>query len=128
MSNKIISSATVTINNVTISIVANSLKYTEGKGEQSVRVASSGGGRVQLCYADNAETKFSKVMFDLLPTPANIDFLRNWKNNENNNVVSFTSHDGFSRSVTQAALVNDYEVNLSADGVIPAEFHGNATV
>ena len=122
-----VSNPQVVINNIAVPVVPNSVKYTEGTGEQNVRVQSAGGGNVDTVYSDNVETHVSKVMFTLINTPANIKLAREWKKNRNANAISITG-DGLNRSFSGMAIINDYEVNLGADTVIDLEFNGNPAV
>jgi hypothetical protein len=122
-----ITTPSVIINNVTIAILPNSLNYTEGFGEQSMRTQSAGGGSVDVVYSDNAESKMSSVNFDMINTAENIALARSWKANLNQNAISVVA-PGFSRNFSNMALVSDYSVELSADGKISLEFMGNAAV
>lgn len=122
----------VVINNEPVSVVPNSVKYTEGAGEQTMRAASTGGGGVQQVFSNNIETNFSKVMFSVYNDIDTIGDLRNWKKNSNQNVVVITGKtpDGktLRRTFNQAAMLNDYEVALGADTTIDVEFSSNAAV
>lgn len=124
---------TVVVNNVTIAVVPNSVKYTEGLGEQNMRAASSGGGSVEQVFSRNIENNFSMVSFSVFNSPANIATARVWKTNENQNVISISGtvtdngvSSTFSRSFTNAAILNNYEVNLGADTEIELEFQSDA--
>lgn len=117
----------VTINNIAVAVVPNSVKYDEGLGEQSQRVQSAGGGNVEVVYDDNVETHVSKVMLQLTNTAENIDLARTWKKNGNANVVAITGND-LARSFPSCALVNQYEVALGSDGVLELEFCGAPAV
>lgn len=118
-----ISTPTIVVNNIVLPIVPNSAVYTEGQGEQNYRAQSAGGGSVQGVYSDNAESKFSTFKCSVFNTAENINFLRAIKANGNNNAITITD-TGFSRSITQAALTNNYEVNLGADTTVDIEFSG----
>lgn len=111
----------VVINNVAIPVVPNSVRFTEGKGEQTQRVQSAGGGQVTPVYSDNVETHISKIMMSMINTPSNIELVREWKSNKNANAMSITG-DEFQRSFSYVALTNDYEVALGSDGVLELEF------
>jgi hypothetical protein len=126
-----LSDATVLVNDEVAAIVPNSLKFTEGFGEQDVRAASVGGGAVEQVYSNNVETALSKVMFDLHVTPQNIALARSWKAGKNRNVVAIagSTDDGdVTRTVTQAAMTNDPEVEIASEGVLSVEFMGNKAV
>lgn len=127
MASVAISTPSVIVNNLPTLIVPNSLKYTEGLGEQNMRTQSSGGGTVDIVYSDNAQSKMSKVTFDVINTSDNIALVRQWKTNLNQNAISIIG-TGFSRNFSNMALTSNYEVTLGADTVIALEFMGNAAV
>lgn len=122
----------VRINDETISIVPNTFNPTLGGGEINVRAASAGGNSIDPVHTANAETKISTWMFEIYSTPANIRNIKGWQNGIGQNTVAGieTLGDGtsISLSLTQASLVNDPELNLSADGTISLEFKGAQTV
>jgi hypothetical protein len=111
----------VEVNNVSVGILPNSIVYDEGLGEQVVRVFSAGGGNVQTAFANNVETNLGMVKFSLIPTSYNVNLVRGWKTNGNNNVVTLSDNE-FTRTFRQAALTNRYEVGISVDGQIDVEF------
>jgi hypothetical protein len=126
-----LSDATVLVNDEVIMIVANSLKYTEGFGEQTVRAGSVGGGAVEQIYSRDVESSLSKIMFDLHTTPANVKLARTWKANANENVVQIagkTTEGDVTRTFTQAAFTGDPEIEISTEGVIGIEFMSNAAI
>jgi len=122
----------IVVNNEPVAVVPNSVKYTEGDGEQTMRAASTGAGGVQQVYSQNIETNFSKIMFELFNDIDSIEDLRGWKKNSNMNVVVLTGKtpDGkvLRRTFNQSAVLNDYEVNLGADTTINVEFSSNSAV
>ncbi len=121
----------VTVNNNPIAIIPNTVKYTEGKGEQTLRAASLGGGNTEQVYAHNVETNFSMVMFEMPSTVDNINQAREWKTNLNQNLVQIagsTPEGQITRTFSQAAILNDYEVELGSETNITVEFKSNAAV
>lgn len=123
----------VTVNNIVVKVVPNSVKYTEGLGAQNIRAASSGGSSVEQVYSKNVEENFSKVMFEIFNTVEDIESARTWKANNNQNVISITGtvtqngvESTITRSFTNAAILNDYEVALGADTTVPLEFQSDA--
>ena len=126
-----LSDAAVLVNDEVVAIVPNSLKYTEGLGEQSVRAASVGGGAVEQVYSRDLETALSKCMFDIHTTPANVKLARSWKTNANQNVVQIagsTSEGDMTRTFTQAAMTGDPEIEIGSEGMINIEFQSNAAI
>lgn len=122
---------TVLVNNEPVAVVPNSVAYTEGLGEQEQRAASVGEGRVEAVYSRNLETSIAMVKFSLFVTPESIELARQWKAGQNGNVVQIagsTLEGSVERTFSQAALVNDYEVNIGADGEIELEFKGAVSV
>lgn len=122
-----ITSTQVTVNNTTISIVPNSFSYTEGFGEQSVTVQSAGGSSRENVYQDDISKKYSTLKWEMYPTAENISIIRSWKANADANAVSFIEPgDGsFHRYGNNAALINDYEVNLGYEKTIAVEFRSD---
>ncbi len=115
----------VEVNGLSVAIVPNSLSFTGGGGEQTVKSQSAGGESVEQVFFDNAESKFSMVKFDLYSTDDNIANARIWKFNLDNSAISITGGPGSNthRVFNQAALTNDYEVNLKNEGIFSLEFH-----
>lgn len=129
MASRSISVPSVVINNLPVGIVPNSLNFTEGLGEQSMRTQSAGGGSVDVVYSLNAESLMSQVNFSLINTAANADLVRGWKTNLNLNAISIIDqYSGFTRNFANMAVTNNYTVELGADGVIAIEFKGDAAV
>lgn len=122
-----LSNPTVLINNLAVAVVPNSVTYTQGKGEQTVRVQSAGGGSVQSVFSNNVETNLSTVKMSLFPTAENIALIDGWKDNGNSNAISITA-TGLTKSFANAALINDYEVSLGSDTQIDIEFKTDAAV
>lgn len=125
-----ISTPTVVVDGVNLAIVPNSLMFTEGFGEQDVKVQSSGGGQVQPIVTLDVTTSLSRVAMQVVNTAANIQQLRQIKSDSANfHVVSFFDNTvGFIRTVQQAILTSDYEVGLGADTPISIEFKGAPSV
>lgn len=123
--------AAVVVNNEAVAIMPNTLMFKEGLGEQNVRAASVGSGKVEQVYARNVETSVGAVKFELPTTPENIKLARAWKANQNQNVVQVagsTPEGEVTRTFTGAALVTDYEVNVGSETSIEVEFHTNPAI
>jgi hypothetical protein len=125
-----VSTPRVVLNNQTIFIVANSLSYTDGKGERSVTAQSAGNGVSSIVFAENAETFMSMVKFKILPTASNIDILDTARNNLSNNVIviDFQDGSGETRSFTNMTITNNPEYALGQDQDIEVEFQGDPAV
>jgi hypothetical protein len=119
--------ATLIIDNNVVGYVPNTLKFTEGFGEQSVRVQTGGGGSVQQVVADDVSMKQSSVMFEVEPTAANISLIRSIKNNQDGHVITIST-TGLTRTITGAVLTSNYEVSLGTEETIQLEFIGNPSV
>ncbi len=126
----VISAPSIIVNNEPVSIVPNSVVYTEGFGEQNVRAASTGGGQVEQVYSENVEMSFSKVKFEIFNDANSVALARKWKANRNLNVVQIAggAPDGTSieRSFQNAGILNDYDVNLGSETTIEIEFKSDA--
>lgn len=126
-----VSDPAIIVNNDVIAVEANSVEYTEGFGEQSVRAASTGGGGVEPVFSNDVGTNISMVKFSIPATVDNVALARSWKAGLNANVVQLagsTAEGRITRTFTQAAIVNDYAVPLTADGVIELEFMSKAAI
>ena len=64
---KPLSNIAVSVNNDPIAIVPNSVSYTEGFGEQTMRAASVGGASVEQVFSQDLESTFSMVKFEIYP-------------------------------------------------------------
>jgi hypothetical protein len=126
-----LSNGSVLVNNDVVAIIPNTLTYTEGLGEQSIRAASAGGNQTEQVFSDNVEMRYSTIKFELPSTITNIEKLRQWKQNKNQNLVQIqgrTADGTLSRTFSQAALLTDYEVPLTNDGNITVEWRSNPAV
>ena len=124
-----ISDIGIDVNDVRISIVPNSFEGDEGLGEQDVLVQSAGGGIVTQVFSNNVETNLGAFKFDMRATVANLELIRGWKANRNQNVVAAmaTTPDGnFKRTYQNAVIVNNYKIPVSADGVVSLEWKADA--
>lgn len=126
-----LSNAQVLVNNDVVAIIPNTLTFTEGLGEQSIRAASSGGAQSEQVFSDNIEMRYSTVKFEIPPTVENISKAREWKINKNQNLVQIagrTADGTVTRTFSQAALLTDYEVPLTSDGNITLEWRANPAI
>ena len=128
MSRRKISNPSLVMNNLAISIVANTFSYTEGLGEQDVVVQTAGGGSIQTVFTDNVEMRYSDIKFEMQNTVENIDLIRTWKINENTNGMTGTDKDGWTRTFNSVVLTSNYEVNLGSDTTISLEFKSDAAI
>ena len=123
--------AAVLANNEAIGIMPNTLMYTEGFGEQSVRAVSIGDGKTEQVFARNLETNFSTLKFELPTTPENIELARSWKAAGNENVFQIAGSAGgqeITRTFSQAVLINDYEVEIGTETTISIEIRSNSAI
>lgn len=118
------------VNGLSVAIVPNSLTYTEGKGEQTVKAQSAGGASSESVFFNNAETLLSMLKFELFSTDKNIELARIWKTSANNNICTWSGgpNSDTQRAIKSAALTNNYEVELKNEGIISLEFHGEEVI
>ena len=121
----------VTVNNDPVGVIPNSVVFTEGLGEQKTRAVSRGGKNVEQIYSIDLESGFSMVKFEIPATVSSISQAREWKSNDNKNVVQIvgeTPEGVITRTFTQASLLNNYEVPLGSETNISIEFTSNSAV
>ena len=126
MGKKTICTPYVIVNNELISIVPNTLSYTEGFGEYIVRGVSQGAGKTETIFSEDDSKKMSKVNFEIYPTDDNIKKARKWKSLKNDNVIEFA--DVISKTFSNVSLVNDYSIDLGAETTIKLEWIGDPAV
>ena len=123
--------ATFIVNDEPIPVMPDSVSFTEGLGEQTMRAASVGGGEVEAIYSNDLSTAFSTVSADIPSVIELIELAKTWKSLQNNNVVQIIGKnaDGtITRTFSRAALTADYEINLGPDSVISIEFRALTAV
>lgn len=124
MGKEAISVGQLIVNNVVVPYVPNTFKFTEGFGEYKQRAAVTGSATTETVFSEDAESKVSKFNFEIYPTADNISLARSWKANKSNNVIEYVAN-GMQRTVTSAAIVNDFEVEIGADTTITLEWIGD---
>ena len=122
-----IATPTIQVNNETISIIPNSFKYKNGRGERTIRTQSSGGSAVDVVMTENAETKKSMATFEMLNTAKNISLVEDWQDALNANAITASDNNqNFTKSFANMTVINDPEIGLAQDGNISIEFEGSA--
>ena len=132
MSETILNDPQVTLNDELLAIVGNSVSFTSGDGERSVKAAGTGGGKGVLTISENVETKISTGKFSVFTTVGNVDVIDLAIKRLSNNVVVIAGTDPFGNSIrktfTNAIIMNNPEFNLQADGQIDIEFSSDPVV
>ena len=132
MAQRALSNPQVEVNNDAIAIVPNTLMYDAGEGEVNVRAASAGGDNSVSIHTVNAETKISKVMFEVYVTPELDALISEWKRQPSENVIAFSENAGGGTTVTRTfngmSLMNPVERHPTADGTVSLEFSGDPMV
>lgn len=128
----VISDPSIVVNNEPVGIVPGSVKFTEGLGEQKMRAMSTGNGNVEQVYSRDVSTQFSRIKFSLYNDINSVENARKWKKNLNSNVIVLTGKDPSGKTITRtfskAALIQDYEVELSSDSTFELEFTSSPAV
>ena len=126
-----VTNASIIVNNEAVGIIPNSVEFDEGRGEQTIRVVSTGEGRTEQVYAENLETNLGGVKFSMPSTVENIALALTWKTNKNRNVVAVagsTTDGDLTRTFTQAALTANYKIPLGTEADIEIEFMANQPI
>jgi len=127
-----VADAAVIVNNEVVPTIPNTVKFTEGLGEQSMRSVSIGEGKTEQVWSNNVESSIGMVAFEIPVTVELIELARTWKGNQNQNLVQLAGRtaDGkeLTRTFSGAALLSDYEVELGSDTTITVEFKGNVAI
>jgi hypothetical protein len=115
----------ISVNTIPIFIIPNSFKYTNGYGEVKVRSASGGGGASKSVHSENAEKKIGKMSFEMYNTVDALAYLPLWKLNTGSNMLGGIQKYVPPVSMSNASLINDPEIDASADGKLKCEFEGD---
>ena len=118
-----LSTATVVLNNETISVVPNSISMKLGAGESVVKTETFGNGSVEPVYFENLETKKSMLKFSVMPKDVSLSKIKEWKASKGNNVALLITPEN-SFTFTSLALISDPDIVFSSDGEIELEFNG----
>jgi hypothetical protein len=116
----------VVVNNIEIFIKPNSLSYKTGFGERKVRTAHAGG--VLRTYAtEDIETQRGYAKFVMYTTVEHINEIETWQLNFDANTVSWQER-GENRTMTNAIITNDPEINTGVEGETEIMFEGDPLV
>ena len=112
-----ISVATLKINSVTIPYQANTLTFTDGLGSVIVGAQVVGANTVTNVYARDLSEAVSGINFSLANTPELINFIKEWRNNFNNNLIELIGNSStlFNAIFQQAVIAEVPEIPLGAD-------------
>ncbi len=118
---------TILVNNNAIAYTADSLAWVDGFGTYAVRNAIIGGGETEQVFSKDLATKVGMVKFSIPTTAENDALKREWKSNDNNNVVELIGPGGsnFTKIFTLASILDDPESSAATDGNIEIEFNAN---
>ena len=132
MADIILNDPQVTLNDELLTIVANSVSYTTGDGERSVKAAGTGGGKGVLTISENVETKISTAKFSVFTTVENADIVESAIKRLNGNVLVIAGTDPFGNSLrktfTNAVIMNNPEFTLQTDGQVDVEISSDPVV
>lgn len=119
----------ILVNNDVVAYTADSLTWKDGFGDYAIRNAIVGGGQTEQVFSKDLASKFGNVKFDIPTTAANVALAREWKDNNNNNVVELIGPSNvspqFTRIFTLAAILEDFEAAAATDGNITIDFSSN---
>ena len=117
----------ILVNNDVIAYTADTLSWKPGFGIYVIRNAIVGGGQTEQIFSKDLASKVAMVKFSMPTTAENDGLAREWKNNNNNNVVELIGPigQGFTLIFTLAAILEDPESNAATDGNIEIEFNSN---
>ena len=131
----LISTPSVTVNNIAFAVVSDSVSFIEGRGTRNVTGASAGGNSVcQIISLDITEA-MGVIKFSAHSTINNIDLLSQFNQNQfiGQLTVELTGTDNitgetFTRSMSGGTIVNNPETKLGPGGQVDIEIHGRTLV
>ena len=105
------------IDNKVIDFIPGSLRFVDGVGQPEIEIERDG----DFVLREDANTKFSSVVFSVKPTVDNMELFREYRANQNSHVISITSRN-LDCVILDAILTN--EVTSDNDEAIDMEFRG----
>lgn len=120
-----ISDPSVTVNDITVNVVPNSVKYKSGKGEKNIKVQSAGNGNISTVTSTDITTAKGMVSFEVQSTVQSILLKEQWQGVSGGNVIEL---DSVNLTMPNSTMTNDPEINLTDDGTIEIVFEGSALV
>lgn len=117
----------VSVNDIPIEIIPNSLKWKNGKGERKTRVASGGAGRVTTYNTEDIETQIGEITFRMILTNEAVEQIEEWQDNFDSNTVTF-QEKGIERTMNRSIIMNDPENAAGVEGEVEITFSGSPLV
>jgi len=115
---------TVAVDDDTVEIVPNSLKYKLGKGDINIRTQQAG-PTVTTIANEDAETKLSMVGFSVILTELSDVQIDEWLEARTSGGVTIEFFDGsIARSFSKMVLVTDPERQTGSEGSVELDFQG----
>lgn len=115
---------TVVVNDDTIEITPNSLKYKLGKGDINIRTQQAGTS-VTTVVNEDAETKLSMVGFSMILTETADVQVDKWLEARTGGGVTIEFFDGsIARAFKGMVLVTEPERSTGSEGSVELEFQG----
>ena len=125
MTQFVLSNPSIRVNNITAGFMPNSLTVKLGKGENSVKGVSIGGGLSDVAVSEDVEDRVAMVKFTLYTTNDNIELFNNWKTQEltiGNDIKIFDRT--FNATMRNGIVINDPEIAFGVDKEFEVEFRG----
>ena len=123
-----LSNPSVLINGTPFPVLGNSVSFTEGQPEATIRTQIVGNNVVQD-YTENFETAMSVFKCSFLSTAEQIEQVRAFRQLKNTNIITLTATETVSgvespirRTFTNASITNQYEVALGSDVQVDLEW------
>jgi hypothetical protein len=124
-----ISDPRVLINGEPVVVKGSSVEYDLGEGEQNVRAASYGDGRVVSVHTENIETKTGKIKFICYPTQEQDRLISKWKRGIGTNVIELTQNfkngDSIEILFQSMSFTNEVNRTTGSEGEVALEAKGD---
>lgn len=119
-----LNNAILTVDDINVKVVPNSVAYNDGDGEVTLRTQTAG-ATVEVIDTINAETQISMCKFTLLSTPENADLVRVWSRSQDPHTITLAVRGSdFTRSFRNMRVTNNPDVAVGHDANIEIEFKG----
>lgn len=123
----ILVSASVEVDDETVTVEGNTLSIVEGQGTSTAKAATKG-GRIVVVVSEDVTTKIGMVKFKMPASVSSMNLARDFKARGAGRVVRVSGIDGqgnrLGRTLTQGIMTNDPDKEIKSEGSIDIEFSG----
>lgn len=118
----------ILINGSPVAYVPNSLEFSDGYGDRSIRTQTTGDGNVEQIITQDVESQIGRVKFTLLSTTDNIKRVTQWEQNIDANAIELSAAPDFTRQYAKMVVMSEPSKTAGQDANFDVEFQGSKAI